>query len=53
MISVEYQTKFEFAANFSIMVYSLNWFWFVLDLVWYLHQKIALDLHIETNAICK
>ena len=38
IISVEYPTNFEFGATFSIEIYTLNWFWFVFDLVWYAHQ---------------
>ena len=33
IISVECPTNFEFGATFSIVVYALNWFWFVFDLV--------------------
>ena len=33
IISVECPTNFEFGATFSILVYALNWFWFVFDLV--------------------
>ena len=33
MISVECPINFEFDATFSIVIYALNWFWFVFDLV--------------------
>ena len=32
IFSVECPTTFEFGATFSIMVYALNWLWFVFDL---------------------
>ena len=44
--------EFEFSATFLTVVYGLNWFWFVFNLVWYMHQYMALDLHIENSAIC-
>ena len=33
IISVECPSNFEFYGNFSIVVYNLDWFWFVIDLV--------------------
>ena len=33
LISVECPKNFEFGATLTIVVYSLNWFWFVFDLV--------------------
>ena len=33
IISVEYPTSFEFGGTFPIVVYALNWLWFVFDLV--------------------
>ena len=33
IISVKCPTNFEFGATFCIVVYALNWFWFVFDLV--------------------
>ena len=30
-ISVKCPTNFEFGATFSIVVYALNWFWFIFD----------------------
>ena len=38
MISVECQTNFEFGITFSTVVYALNWFRFLLDLICYVHQ---------------
>ena len=35
-ISQNHQTKFEFCATFSIVVYGLNWFWFEFELVLYI-----------------
>ena len=38
IISVECQTNFEFGITFSTVVYALNWFRFLLDLICYVHQ---------------
>ena len=38
IISVECPTNFEFGATFSTVVYALNWFRFLLDLICYVHQ---------------
>ena len=35
------------------MVCAPNWFLFVFNLVWYLYQKMALDLQMENIAICR